>query len=384
MTFEEMAANDSPEEYARKIKEAVKAEYTPVPGTLDVVSKTALLYGKEAKYQVSLSFCPCRYFSDHKNVPCKHMYRLAHELGIIHIDGVQTDPSKINSITKSDRKSILSDSKNVLADCPIEEIMLLNEMIYAYRHHKDQYPIVTNDLTAYKFLLEMQFVTPENDPNTILSRIGKKRVSEYLDKNGFPFPKESKTQKAKFEYCLANASATAFLIKDYHVLRLSKNTEAVSQQLYEYTNGVLRSSESESTDSAPEECYSAAFPVPINISIYSNRVSVDLPENLREYVLAYINDHWKDIFCDGNSDEEDEIVENQFPVYTFTSLDDLAENLKSIGIRYVDKRGSNGCFWIPAGTFFDDIIRNIEINGKRFKYAKSPRTFDGRQGWYMK
>lgn len=64
------------------ISRAQLAETSPLPGSVDPINKTAKFYG-EKLYEVSLEHCPCGGF--HGKAPCKHIYRLAMELGIIDL-----------------------------------------------------------------------------------------------------------------------------------------------------------------------------------------------------------------------------------------------------------------------------------------------------------
>lgn len=382
MSFIEDVAQDTSENRIKKMKKAASADLTPVPGSLSVDNQSATFRGNHGTYEVTLDSCPCGSFI-REHLPCKHMYRLAHELGVIHLDGVKSDASKIITKTLSQKKDILSGFIDRLADCPPEELRFLHEILYAYRYRQEQYPIVTNDLNAFSFLLNLHFVERVANPEIILNRLGKKRVSESLSNIGFQFPKDAKTQKAKFEYCLANPADTAPLIEDYHVLKLSGDIESVSQKLYEYTNSLLSSSIDELPAQKQEEGLVVTVNVPFDFDVTNGCILVD---GMEKYVTKYVEEHIRDILCIDNSDEGDTTPDSDdnAPVYSFASIDDLESELKAAGIRYIDKRDRNGHFWIPAGTIFDDVIGRIEINGMRFKYSESARTFEHKPGWYIK
>lgn len=57
-------------------------DLTPLPGTLDKENGSAVFSGRHGNYETTLTSCPCG--SNPK--PCKHMYRLAMELGIMSGD----------------------------------------------------------------------------------------------------------------------------------------------------------------------------------------------------------------------------------------------------------------------------------------------------------
>lgn len=54
------------------------------PLSLNSESCSAIFKGSGGKYTATLCFCDCTDFRRRK-LPCKHMYRLAHELGIFHL-----------------------------------------------------------------------------------------------------------------------------------------------------------------------------------------------------------------------------------------------------------------------------------------------------------
>ena len=63
--------------------------------------KTGIING----YNVSLDSCACRdWFVRHK--PCKHMYRLAHELGIFQLQGTIADAKKSETDIRTERKRL--------------------------------------------------------------------------------------------------------------------------------------------------------------------------------------------------------------------------------------------------------------------------------------
>lgn len=69
----------SPEQQQR-LQRAISPEYTPI--SIDCNNCTAKIRGKSSTYTVSLESCSCSDFQ-RRNLPCKHMYRLAIELGVI-------------------------------------------------------------------------------------------------------------------------------------------------------------------------------------------------------------------------------------------------------------------------------------------------------------
>lgn len=67
-------------EQKKRLSSAILAENTPL--SVDTIKKEGVFVGSHGKYETTLKHCTCVDFNRRK-LPCKHMYRLAMELGII-------------------------------------------------------------------------------------------------------------------------------------------------------------------------------------------------------------------------------------------------------------------------------------------------------------
>lgn len=96
--------------------------------SVDNTSKT----GRINDYAVSLEECSCRDFSLHHK-PCKHMYRLAYELGLFSLPGqAVNDASVKNSNEKKKSKAHMIELASRLND---EEKQVLYSVMYEYLYH---------------------------------------------------------------------------------------------------------------------------------------------------------------------------------------------------------------------------------------------------------
>ena len=86
--------------------------------------------GKINGYDVSLANCTCVDFSMNQK-PCKHMYRLAHELGIFQLSGTVINDPNVKSF--KDVKKERKDFKQVLLSLSFESQRILYEYIFNYR-----------------------------------------------------------------------------------------------------------------------------------------------------------------------------------------------------------------------------------------------------------
>ena len=87
---------------------------------------SAAATGKINDYDVSLDFCPCIDFS-RRHLPCKHMYRLAHELGVFPLAGkVVNDPAVRNTVATKHTRTAL---KQAIAELPKRAQEILQECV---------------------------------------------------------------------------------------------------------------------------------------------------------------------------------------------------------------------------------------------------------------
>lgn len=84
---------------------AADPRYTPLELDRDFLSGKFL--GLETDYHTTLTTCECMDFQ-RRALPCKHMYRLAHELDVMYIDHVQYDTDINHPLHLSEFKHIMS------------------------------------------------------------------------------------------------------------------------------------------------------------------------------------------------------------------------------------------------------------------------------------
>ena len=75
-------------EQVKRINNSKSKDTTPV----SVSEHSGVFHGSKKDYSTTLLTCSCRDFAIRKK-PCKHMYRLAYELGVYMFDGVISDAS---------------------------------------------------------------------------------------------------------------------------------------------------------------------------------------------------------------------------------------------------------------------------------------------------
>lgn len=89
---------------------------------LDEESKTAVVTGRDGMYNVTLDSCTC-YDFESRQLPCKHVYRLAHELGLLELP-------------KANRKEAKAFKDNVQNDIEHYKQLYLNGAISIEKFNK--------------------------------------------------------------------------------------------------------------------------------------------------------------------------------------------------------------------------------------------------------
>lgn len=125
---------------ANNVKSAISAKMTPL--SVDVDAKTGVFPSSRGNktYVCTLEQCPCTDFSINRK-PCKHMIRLAHELHVITLEGVQSssaaaeEKQNISIADEFIKKKPLSDVLSIfrIADALVNGEVITNDELSALR-----------------------------------------------------------------------------------------------------------------------------------------------------------------------------------------------------------------------------------------------------------
>lgn len=189
MAFSEIWAqwddvNSSAEQQTR-IGKATKADMTPLH--LDSVNGTGEFQGS-GHYSTSLSSCNCRDFILHKR-PCKHMYRLAMELGCME----QSFKSDKNQIPVTRDKAIsLEEAVSNIESLPVDIQIFLKNILEQF-HHKQDYAIV-DKCNSLDVITQQSFVYESLDYYSLLY-LGYRRneLNNRIAALGIPFKKNMRS-----------------------------------------------------------------------------------------------------------------------------------------------------------------------------------------------
>ncbi|MCI6373827.1 MAG: hypothetical protein MR821_00850 [Clostridiales bacterium] len=100
------------------VKSAISGKMTPI--SVDYEAKTGVFASSRGNktYTCTLDQCPCTDFSINRK-PCKHMIRLAHELHVITLEGVQ------DSKAAAQEKQELSIADALMKDVPLQNALVI-------------------------------------------------------------------------------------------------------------------------------------------------------------------------------------------------------------------------------------------------------------------
>lgn len=166
----------------KRIASARKAETTP--STIDRETQTGEFPGSgKNPYRTSLTRCTCQFFHA-KGVPCKHMYRLAMELGIIDIDYKTGTNKNDGSVQQIGWKAALGK----IRELPIDDQRIVKNFLYSnyYAGEPEIWyePSEEIDRICETGLFSIRPVDPVDVFRRTLDRMKKAELVAYFDAQG--------------------------------------------------------------------------------------------------------------------------------------------------------------------------------------------------------
>lgn len=178
----EPSVHEDPEQIKRQ-KKAVEASLTP----LSITGNTGVFKGSKKDYHTSLIECQCVDFS-RRHLPCKHMYRLAHELNIFPLASVQSDNIISERLRIDDAMAIINDlshdtkkiffefvmsSGSKTQECP-EISELIEKKLLAYG---DDYVFLLNGYRK----IDLLNLLPEDVKNNLPKKFTKADIIDFIN-----------------------------------------------------------------------------------------------------------------------------------------------------------------------------------------------------------
>ena len=233
--FLAMKAADGGKNQESRMKSAASAELTPI--SVSIGEESGIFGGSHGQYVTTLTSCQCQDFHSAQRrgvLPCKHMYRLAHELGVIELPGVVSDACKIKQKAPTSKERALAEErcKSRIRSYPEETRRELWQVLAA-RYKKE--PYVCEDMVLLSLPLADGMLEYE-DRAFVIQSMSKKQVVDSLEKKGFVFPPEAgKTQKERHAWCAEHAEEVCTLIcPAAYTVKPSGDLEIANRKVYSY------------------------------------------------------------------------------------------------------------------------------------------------------
>lgn len=183
-------------EFAQKrIKSAKSAKLTPIK--IDKEDLYGYFQGSHGRYETFLDSCPCGDFIRNK-LPCKHIYRLAIELGLMN-ENTESDKNAIPT-PKKERVS-LDEQIDIVESLSINAQFRLAQIAACVNSSTPTYSTVLD--TEIIELLNSEIVI-DTDPENHKINFGKKaEIIELLEREQIPYKKNDKVSVIK-QICTEN------------------------------------------------------------------------------------------------------------------------------------------------------------------------------------
>lgn len=159
-----------PEQIKRQ-KSAVTAKLTPV--SIDPITCSGYFKGSKSTYSTTLNTCTCIDFS-RRNLPCKHIYRLAHELNQFDL-GTSVSSASSTILTKKEAMKLIT---KILT---VEEQKTFGYFCYICKNNNAGEKLIDSGLADK--LLSNNLAQEVTDIPTLLSYLHIKDVRKFLPPN---------------------------------------------------------------------------------------------------------------------------------------------------------------------------------------------------------
>lgn len=210
----------------KRLTSAQKSECAPL--SLDKEKQVGSFTGKHGSYTTSMYECTCVDFMRRK-LPCKHMIRLAIELGYIKIE-VEHNSEKVRKSTSGfTLKELVARVESLSEEAQRLYFSFLLEFIYRKRSNV----LVDNDDTVCSFVNAGLVQIVRNDRDLLESLTGKE-IMDRLRSTGLAPSKRPRTNADLVNWCLNNLQDIPNIFPDLSLITATDNTLKPSRKAYTY------------------------------------------------------------------------------------------------------------------------------------------------------
>lgn len=208
----------------KRIKSAQSAKLTPI--RIDATDFYGHFQGSHGRYETFLDYCPCGDFH-RSNLPCKHVYRLAIELGLMDI---KAESNQNAIVTPKNERVNLDDTIDIVESLSPDAQLTLLDIACNIRSTTPIYEITSNSIISE--LMACGIIIDSDPNNHKINFKTKKDIIKLLDSENISYNKNSK--KCELEelckQCIPQKTADIFGT----TVRVSIPTQFSPQNIHYY------------------------------------------------------------------------------------------------------------------------------------------------------
>ncbi len=218
---------DNHPEQLKRIKSAQSAKTTP--SSIDREKRTGIFPGSGKKpYETTLQSCTCRDFFV-RGLPCKHIYRLKIELGLLDIKRLAKE------LPNNNPEFAFDEVTTELEKLTEKNQQTIQIFLYKVLYHKEPYlPIIINNETAELLTCPLLRTETQDLPEYALRIFGRNQLIDILDEHGISGFKRNSSQKNLILWCIENVPDIWAVFPKVTLLCFSDSFQKARRKTYSY------------------------------------------------------------------------------------------------------------------------------------------------------
>ena len=207
----------------KRIASAKSAKTTPY--SIDKENETGVFSGSGASmYNTTLNTCTCGDFI-HRKLPCKHMYRLAIEIGKLN-ESVASGTNKNDEVALEEA---VAELENLNDDAQKTIKNFLNASLY---RNKKIFPCLCSEVS--ESLESCRFLEILDSPKDALRAFNQKEIISILDEHELSGFKRKMSKEALISWCIENVSDIWGVFPKVIVFRFIERFDHAQRQVFKY------------------------------------------------------------------------------------------------------------------------------------------------------
>ena len=211
------------EDQLSRIKSATSAKTTPM--SIDKDSMTGIFAGSgKEPYQVNLDSCTCGDFHRRK-LPCKHIYRLAIELGVLNIRA----ESGVNKNSQISLEAAVGELEN-LCD---ESQQTIKSFLYEGLFHKESiFSVLASE--CGEDILSCNLLNTVDNPQVALRALKRNQIIAILDQHDIVGFKRNLSRENLARWCIDNVSNLWDVFPTIYTFKFAEDFQTSQRRAYSY------------------------------------------------------------------------------------------------------------------------------------------------------